>query len=199
MVWKPLFVFSTTLLLFGECKSGPETRYSRLNVLAVDLTGKELSEAEIELAPRGHPASTIKADSTSTRVLYGDYRLRVHAPGHHETWREVRILQPETLVRVELSPGSIGCPPPPADIGGRVERNGDRRELWVKAIAVNGIDGGETRVGESGYFLASGLEYSTYLVVVMQGEEVLHQQVVKTYPVGKRSSFNLSINLGDLR
>jgi len=67
-------------------------------------------------------------------------------------------------------------------------KHDNRGELWVKAVAVRGIDGGEARVSGSGYFLISGLEYSTYVVMVMQGESVLHEQVVKTYPIGSSSS-----------
>ena len=67
-------------------------------------------------------------------------------------------------MRIELAVGRIGCPDPPAEIGGRVRRNGDAEELWVKAIPVRGVRGSEARVNSGGYFLISGLEHTSYLV-----------------------------------
>lgn len=53
--------------------------------------------------------------------------------------------------------------------------------------------GSEVRVDRTGDFVIGGLEDSSYLVVVMQDESVVHQQVVKTYPVD--SAPELSIEL----
>jgi hypothetical protein len=63
---------------------------------------------------------------------------------------------------------------------------------------VRGTGGGEARVSDSGYFLISGLEYSTYLVIVMRGESVLHQQVIWSYPVGTDTS-KLLIDVTQMR
>ena len=67
-------------------------------------------------------------------------------------------------MRIDLAVGHVGCPDPPAEIGGRVRRNGDAEELWVKAIPVRGVRGSEARVNSGGYFLISGLEHTSYLV-----------------------------------
>jgi len=180
-------MISTAVLLLGECIERPETRQSKLEVIATDLTGAQIPDVEVELTPLSNGGSIVKTNWRGARVLYGEYQLRVYARGFAHARRGIRIYQPETVVRIELQVGSIGCPPPPAEIGGLVKHD-NRGELWVKAVAVRGIDGGEARVSGSGYFLISGLEYSTYVVMVMQGESVLHEQVVKTYPIGSSSS-----------
>ena len=87
-----------------------------------------------------------------------------------------------------------GSAPPPASIGGKINLDGSKGDLWVKVIPLRGSGGGEARVSPSGYFLVSGLERTTYVVVVMQREIVLHHQVVKSYPVGTDTS-KLSINI----
>jgi hypothetical protein len=97
-------------------------------------------------------------------------------------------------VRVELPLGTIACPELPASIGGKINLDGSKGDVWVKVIPLRGDGGGEARVSRSGYFMVSGLELSTYVVVVIQGEVVLHHQVVKTYPVGTDTS-KLSINI----
>jgi hypothetical protein len=199
MIWlmkkRIVLTFSVAaVLLCGECMQVPETRESRLQVLATDLTGAPISDVEIELTPIGGVGTTTKTSTKESSVLYGDYQLRAYARGFAYARRELRIQQPEMLVRIELPVGSVGCPLPPAEIGGHVQRSDNTRELWVKATPVRGIGGGESRVSSAGYFLISGLEYSTYLVTVMDGENILHQKVVKTYPVGGTSS-KLDIDL----
>jgi len=189
-----LLMFGTAVLLFGECVQRRETRKSRLHVFASDLTGAAISNVEIELTPISGAGDRITTSGKEARVLYGDYHLRVRAEGFGYARRELRIQQPEMLVRVELPIGTIGCPSPPAEIGGRVKRSNTTTELWVKATPVRGIGGTETRVSNSGHFLISGLDYSAYIVTVMDGESILHQQIVKTYPEGS-SSTKLDIDL----
>jgi len=194
---KLLFLaFSIAVLLFGECVQGPETRKSRLQVLATDLTGAPISDVEVELMPISGVADTIKTNGKETQVLYGNYQLRAYAKGFAHARRELRIQQPEMIVRVELQVGSIGCPPPPAEILGRITRSDASKELWVKATPVRGVGGGEARVANSGHYLISGLDYSAYIVSVMDGERILHQQVVKTYPVGGGAKLDIDLSQG---
>jgi hypothetical protein len=189
-----LIGFSTAVFLLGECVNVPETRYCRLEVIATDLTGAPIPEVEIEVTPIGG-GRTIKSKGKGTKVLYGDWELRVYAKGFAGRRREVRLYQPEAVVRVDLMVGSIGCADPPAKIEGRVRHNLTSGELWVKAIPVRGIGGGESRLDKSGHFLISGLETTAYLMTVMQDETVLHQEVVKTYGADGIGGSKLDIDL----
>ena len=194
MITRSLCGISIVAMLMAECLPGPETREAVLDVVATDLTGERIYDIEVELFDVTGRVAEITAKSTRVRARYGDYRLRVYSPGFHSAWRDIRIYQPEKVVQIELRHGAIGCPDPPAEIGGRVLQRGKSSELWVKAVPIRGTGGGEARVSEYGYFLIGGLERSTYLVVVLRGERPVFQQVVKTYP-GDASKSNLTIKL----
>jgi hypothetical protein len=187
-------VLVLAVLVHGECVSVPEIREGTLEIVATSLIGEQISNIKVELFPNDNPIAKITTTSRTIRVPYGRYSLRVLAVGFGLKSLEVQIAQPETVVRLEFPVGAIGCPTPPASIGGRIKSEGGTADLWVKIIPVRGIGGGEARVSPSGYFLVSGLEHSTFLVLVMRGESVVHQQLVKTYPVGTDTS-RLSIEL----
>jgi len=190
-----LVLFSAAaVLVFGECVQAPETRKSLLQVAAFDPTGAPLPDVEIELTAVGGD-EIVRMQAKEARVLYGDHQLRVHARGFRSVTREIHVQQPEMQVRVELEV-ALECPSPPAEIRGRVKRNGAERDLWVKAIPVRGAGGSESRVTKSGYFLIAGLKASTYIVLVMDGEQVVHQQVVQ--PLSGESA-TLAIDLQERR
>lgn len=159
------------------------------------MLGNALRGAEVEVLPGGIGQSPRKLDPSNSRLEYGDYRVRVSASGFASMSQDLRVSQPDLTYRFELQPGAVGCPFLPADIAGRVERNGHTGELWVKAVALRGIESSETRVSEGGFFLISGLRYTTYLLLIVEGDNVVHQQVVKSFPVGGSKSSSLSINL----
>lgn len=168
-------------MLMGECVDVPETRHSRVEIIATDLTGKPVPVNEVEVFAARE--SVLETQSPNVRLRYGAYRLRVRAQGFRSTWRDIVVDKADMEVRVELALGSIACPLPPTAISGQIQRPDAKGELWVKAIPVRGTGGSEARVNKSGEFVIGGLEHSSYLVVVMQDELILHQQVVKTYPV----------------
>lgn len=178
----------TGLLLMGECVSKPETRHGTVEVVATDFTGEPVAVDEVEVFASRE--QVIKTPSSKLRLRYGSYQLRVHTRGFKYAWRHVVVDQADMVVRVELVVGEE-CPVPPARISGRILRKEAGGELWVKAMLVRGIGGSEAHVSKSGDFLIGGLEKSSYLVVVMQGEVVLHQEVVHTIPGWPRLSIDL--------
>lgn len=182
------------LLLFGDC-TFVETRYSDVEIIATDLEGRPLSNVQVEFYSPESDTLLQKADSAKARVLYGAYRLRIYVGGFHAAWRDVNINQQTLLVRADLEFRGLGCPTQPADIGGRIVGIAGRGELWVKAVPLRGVGGGESRVANTGHFLISGLNHTTYLLTVMEDEKVLHQQVVKTFPIGPSGVKRLAITL----
>jgi hypothetical protein len=184
---------TAAVLLASECIMVPEERFGTVEVLATALDGSAIRNVGFELVPAaGGPA--IQTSAGIARVRYGDYQLRVHARGFFTASQAVRLNQPEMQVRVNLRLGDLGCPLAPRDIGGRILRE-DTRELWVKAVPVRGTGGGEARVSKSGLFVISGLDLGRYLVLVLDGEKVVHEQLVLTYPVSSDVSANLAIDL----
>lgn len=69
----------------------------------------------------------------------------------------------------------------PSSLSGKVERNGNDTELWVKVISARGLTAGEARVGPYGYFQVSGLIPTANVVLVMQGDEVLATRNVRDF------------------
>jgi hypothetical protein len=190
---------AAVLVFGGECSVGPETRHSSIEVIATDLTGARIPGVQVEFIPQRPAGEVIKSRIRSARILYGDYQVRVHATGFSDAHREVRVYQPRITVRIELQAGHIACPSPPADISGRIKGADEAGELWVKAVPLRGVGGGEALVSPSGYFLIAGLEYTDYLVFVLQGDKILHQEVVKTYPIGQSNASKLAIDIAGNR
>lgn len=182
------------LLLFSEC-TFVETRYSDVEIVATDLEGNQLPNVRVEFYEPGSGALLHKADTAKARVLYGQYRIRIYVGGFHAAWRDVNIDQQTLLVRADLEFWGMGCPTAPADIGGLIVGTAGRGELWVKAVPLRGVGGGEARVAKTGHFLISGLNHTTYLLTVLEEETVLHQQVVKTFPIGPSGANKLVITL----
>jgi hypothetical protein len=162
-------LFCAVLAVTGECVLVSETRQGNLEVFATDITGQRIKGVELRLFTAGGGVADVTAKSTRVRAHYGEYRLRVEAMGFHQAWRDIRIDQPEAMVQVELAIGTLGCPDPPASIGGRITWQGPKSELWVKAVPVRGTGGTETLVSNQGHFVISGLKRSTYLLIVMHG------------------------------
>lgn len=181
------------ILLVAECVSVPEIRHGNLVVIATDLTGQQLNNVEADLFQGESRIAEIR--TSGTKVRYGDYRLRVRAPGFRFGWRELSIAQPETTVRIDHSIATIGCPLPPRSIGGRIIPRGEG-DVWVKVTPLRGTGGGEAPVGPSGDFLVSGLDFTSYVVLVARGEDILHHQVVN--PIDTDTS-RLVIRLGKQR
>jgi hypothetical protein len=182
------------LLLFGEC-TFVETRYSDVEIIATGPLGEPLSNVQVEFYAPESGALRQKADSAKARVLYGEYRMRIRAGGFYPAWRDVNIDQQTLLVRVDLEVPALGCRNPPVDIGGLIVGTAGRGELWVKAVPLRGVGGGEARVANTGHFLISGLNHTTYLLTVLEEQTVLHQQVVKTFPNGPSGANKLVITL----
>ncbi|MBN9661655.1 MAG: hypothetical protein J0H49_25895 [Acidobacteria bacterium] len=185
---------NVALLLFGEC-TFVETRYSDVEIIATDLEGNQLPNVRVEFYAPESGALRQKADSAKARVLYGEYWMRIYVGGFHAAWRDVNINQQTLLVRADLEFRGEGCPTEHADIGGRIVDTAGRGELWVKAVPLRGVGGGEARVANTGHFLISGLNHTTYLLTVLEDEKVLHQQVVKTFPIGPSGVKRLVIAL----
>ena len=165
-------------LLVGECISVPEKRVGNLEVVATDITGQKLSSARIELFPGESRIAAVESSSAKTRVPYGGYRLRVHAPGFASQWQDIRISQPDTVVRVELQIGTE-CGIDTASIGGKIRFDASRGDVWVKVTPLRGTGGGEAHVSRTGAFTVAGLQTGTYVVLVLQGDLVAHHQIVR--------------------
>jgi hypothetical protein len=187
LVWLVLALAATLALEGGECVV-VETRWGNLEILPLTQTGEELRPASITLRRRdGEIVSRLLGTNRFSKVYYGDYRVEVYAQGFGMKTVDVRISGAETVKRVELPVGQIGCPEEARELRGAVRGLDATENIWIKAVPLRGGGEVETRLTKRSEYLLTGLEYSDYLVLVMRGDEILTHKIVKTYGDGKVS------------
>jgi hypothetical protein len=166
------------LLVNAECVQVGEIKYGTIEVIASDSRGLRIDSVSADLIESGSRKSVKSAFRDGVaRVPYGEYLLRVQAPGFYTSEFKVRVLQSEMVVRAQLALGAEcrGY----SSIGGSIKSKSGERELWVKAIPLHGVGGSETRVGRYGTFLLAGLDSGEYLLIVLDGSSVVHTRAVK--------------------
>jgi len=185
-----LLILSAALLCSGECVQVGPPQFGRVEVSAFSLLGERLPNLGIDLIEVGTQKS-LKSHvhgAVATKVPYGTYVLRVSASGFRSVQRELRLNQPEILVRIQL-PVSIECGGF-AEIGGAIYPAPEDRELWLKLVPLRGVGGAEVRVSRDGSFLASGLDDGQYLLLVVDGKAIIH-----TESLGVPRSSRLNVDL----
>ena len=166
------------LLANAECVQVGEIKYGAIEVIASNLLGDRIDSAIPELIESGSRKPLKSAFRCGVaRVPYGEYLLRVQAPGYRSSELGIRVYQSESVVRTQLAVGAecLGY----SSIGGSIKSKAGERELWVKAIPLHGVGGSETRVGRYGTFLLAGLDSGEYLLIVLDGSSVVHTRAVK--------------------
>jgi hypothetical protein len=99
--------------------------------------------------------------------------------------------QPEVAIRTQLSV-SVECGGP-TEIAGVIQPAPKNRELWVKLVPLRGVGGIEVHVSRDGWFLASGLDDGPYLLLVVDGNAVVHAESVDL-PRSTRLTVDLAKN-----
>jgi hypothetical protein len=188
-----LLILSAALLCSGECVQVGPQKFGRVEVLAFSILGDRLPTLGIDLIELGTQKKyqVPVPEGVAKKIPYGTYTLRVSAPGFRSVSRELRLDQPEALVRIQLSV-SVECGGF-AEIGGHVQPVPRDRELWVKLVPLRGIGGAEVRVSRDGSFLASGLDDGQYLLLVVDGRAVVHTESLDV-PSSTRVTVDLSKN-----
>lgn len=181
---------ATTSARAGECIYIPPEGV--LEIIAVDILGGRIENLEIVLdSPTFGRRERI---TNGSKLPYGHHRLEVRAGGFAARGVMAHVFEPFVTIRVVLNIGSIGCPRHPAAISGRITGLTPETENWIKAVPLRGTDSFEAPVTSTGRFLLSGLDHTQYILLVIQGSTVVHQQTFDTFPV-RDGAFSLSINL----
>ena len=182
-------MFAAALLCSAECTQVQPAGDARVEVSAFSLLGERIANAGVDLIEVGTRKSMrSEFRGTVARIPYGTYMLRVSAPGFRASERELRVDQPEVLVRIPLSVAREceGF----AELGGSVQPAPRDRELWVKLVPVFGSGGAEARVSQDGAFLVSGLDDGNYLLLVLDRTTVVHTETLQI-----RASRRVRVNL----
>jgi len=170
---------SAAWLCRGECVQVGAPQFGRLEVSAFSGIGERLPNLDIDLIEVGsHKSLKSRLNgAVATKIPYGTYLVRVSAPGFRTSEREIHLDQPELLVRMPLSVSGecIGF----AQIHGTIRHAPPDRELWVKIVPLQGVGGAESRVGRNGSFLVGGLDWGQYLLLVVDGQTIIHTASVE--------------------
>jgi hypothetical protein len=180
-----LIVFATTV--WGECASVTpvETRYGSLEVVAYSNIGDVLDRVEIELFEAGSQKAVRRSTKGRLeRVPFGKYTVRVFSPGFKTHRIDVNVDQPKVTVRTQLAV-SIECADD-STLDGSVSSAQRHPDLWVKVLPMRGPGGFESKVN-SGTFSISGLDAGDYVLMVLDGESVLHHRLVRVVGTTKVS------------
>lgn len=135
----------------------------------------------------GSPITESRTVTSGQSVLYGDYLLRIEAPGFRSATQPIHIDAPETLLRFELEIGTIAGVHRASIIRGQIQKLPANQEIWAKAVPLRGTGSTESRVYGSGYFELRGLRRGSYILLLTSGDRVLHQQIVLSQEPGRDS------------
>jgi hypothetical protein len=173
-----LLILSAAMICSGDCVQIPFPQFGRVEISAYSTLGERLSRLDIDLIEvQTHKSLKSQLNgAVAAKLPYGTYTVRVSAPGFRRSERELRLDQPESSVRMQLSV-AIECGGL-AEARGRVRPAPLDRELWVKLVPLRGVGGAETRVSRTGSFLAGGLDDGQYLLLVVDGTTIVHTQIV---------------------
>ena len=169
-----LLILSVTWLCSGECVRVGPAQFGRVEISAFSVLGERLSSLDVDLIEVG-TQKTLRSKLKGTvakKLPYGTYLMRVSAPGFRRSERQIILDQSELLVRIQLSI-SIECGGF-AEIRGTLHQTPADRELWVKLVPLHGAGGAEARVSHDGSFLAGGLDGGQYLLLVVDGNAIVH-------------------------
>lgn len=113
----------------------------------------------------GSPITESRTVTSGQSVLYGDYLLRIEAPGFRSATQPIHIDAPETLLRFELEIGTIAGVHRASIIRGQIQKLPANQEIWAKAV----------------------LRRGSYILLLTSGDRVLHQQIVLPQEPGRDS------------
>ena len=171
-------LFACALLASAECIQVAEVQYGVVEILTSDLLGNRIDSVTVILAEAGSRKNVQSAFlNGKVRVPYGEYVLRLQAPGFRSSELRIRVHQPDVVVRSQLAVGTecLGY----SSISGRIRSKRADTDLWIKAIPLHGTGGSETRVSRYGAFQLAGLDSGEYVLIVLDGPSVTHTRTVK--------------------
>jgi hypothetical protein len=113
-------------------------------------------------------------------VPFGVYRIRAFLPGFYSCVRYAAVYQRRTTVVLGLEPG-YEASPGPLRLSGRVvgQRPSAANRSFVKLTGVFSSLSVESAIGPDGRFELSGMEFGTYLLLVVGEDGVLASRLVR--------------------
>jgi hypothetical protein len=163
---------------------GAAEQTATVEIVPLTITGELVENGRVDLMQQGTKKS-FRANFRGwrgTNIPYGEYVLRIEAPGFRSHEQNLRVYQPVVPVRVGLRV-TLTDDEARRDVQGRVTSvDTGRGELWVKLVPVlaNGPSM-DARVLNDGRFTFAGIDPGEYLLIVIRGTSVIHTQQAKLF------------------
>jgi hypothetical protein len=184
----PLITATLWVVLALGCVPTQHGPVATVHVIAVDITGVHLSDANIssfQSVPGGKDFGQQFYDGSASGVPFGIYQLKVAAPGFCPSGQRVQVFQSDVWTIVGLDLGQENCSAAVTQIVGRVVKF-DRVEkptfvrlsgLYVSTSLDAKID------SESGDFQMTGnLGNAPYVLTVIGKTRVLDTRILNLSP-----------------
>jgi len=181
-----LRVFWTVVVLSGTTWAAPpETRVGMIEFIISDANGRPMKSFRVQIRKVDQPGLVIRELSAPGDVLlpYGEYLVTGQASLHMPFSRRVLLLEDRLVVLIGFSfhdsghSSTINTPLRGRVTGGQI----DTRVTLVRAVAIWGSFQKEAKVGSDGWFQMQEVPLGDYLVLVLQGSELIaSQKYVKT-------------------
>jgi hypothetical protein len=170
----------------ADCREVEDNRRGRLRVLSYTPSGQAFPDASVHISVHNKDdAKAVRSHRPGYALPYGIHRIEVAAMGFATQSREVWILQPETVLRLELAVAQIGCSPEPHSIRGKIRGKRGAGDWWVKAVPLRDtVNVVEAPIDKSGAFHLTGLRPTEYFLLVIRGNEILHHRIHNTIETG---------------
>lgn len=165
-----------------RCPGAEQT--ARLEIVPLTITGEIVQTGRVDLLQQGTRKS-LRSNFRGwrgTNIPYGEYVLRIEAPGFRSHEQILRVYQPSVAVRVGLRV-TLADDEPLRQVQGRVTpADLNRAELWVKLVPV--LANGPTmdaRVLQDGTFSFGGIDPGEYLLIVIRGTSIVQTKQAKLF------------------
>lgn len=171
-----------------------EKNFATIEITTLTQTGESVDKSISDLSQQGtnivdliqrYTNKSFRANFRGlqgSNIPYGDYRLRIAAPGFREYEQILRVYQPRVSVRIALSISRIVDTPIPIVKGIIKPVSKDAANLWVKLMpVVHSSCLMESRVQSDGSFQLAGFDPGEYLVVVIRETKVIYSKEISLF------------------
>lgn len=180
---RPIFlgVFWTVVAVTSTTRAAqPETRVGTIEFFISDANGRPLKSFRVQIRKVDQPGLVIRELSAPGDVLlpYGEYLVTGQASLHMPFSRRVLLLEDRLVVLVGFSfhdsghSSTINTPLRGRVTGGQI----DTRVTLVRAVAIWGSFQKEAKVGRDGWFEMQEVPLGDYLILVLQGSDLIASQ-----------------------
>lgn len=174
-------ILSVLMVNFGV----RQTRAQPLDVASVkalvsDSFGRSVHGATVTLTSIGpnQKFTRVGGEASFAKIPFGLYNVRVQLPGFLPRNEQIRVYQPNLVLKIGLelvATHSYERPVLSGSVSGDLK---GRSDLWVRLVSLYSSDLVENNVDASGKFDLEGMAPGKYLLILLEKDQVLSMRPV---------------------